>query len=164
MLSNKILRKPSAQFLPPNSSIYLIVIILLWANSLLAQTPAQKLLMQKEDALKGIYHAKYKEDSTKLRFNVKLEIKSFYSYHFIAGDKDMNCRLSLGNWSIKGDTLLLVSFDENQLPDKYQFQTLFCKWKDFKKSLFLIKKNKFISLYRNRRGKWRRGIVYRRKH
>ena len=137
--------------------LYISAIILLLANPLWAQ---QKL--NKEDKVKGTYHTRYKEDSTRIRLNAKLEIKDFYSYHFIAGDREMNCRLSMGNWTVAGDTLMLVSFDENQLPEKYQFQTLFCKWRNFKKSRFLIKNNKLIALYRNRRGRWKKGKVYRR--
>lgn len=139
-------------------TLYISSVILLLTNSLWAQQA-----LKNEEKIKGIYHTRYREDSTRIRLNAKLEIKDFYSYHFMAGDKDMNCRLSMGNWTVAGDTLMLVSYPENQLPEKYQFQTLFCKWRDFKKSRFLIKNNKLIALYRNRKGKWKRGKTYKRK-
>lgn len=141
--------------------IYLSVLLLCFSSVLLAQTtPASK--PTKDEKLQGVYRARFKETGTKIRFKAKLEIKNFYAFDFIAGDNDMNCRVSLGQWTTKGDTLILESYPENQLPEKYQFQLLFCKWYKFPRSRFLIKGNKLVGLYRNKRGRWRRGMVYRR--
>lgn len=142
------------------TSLLSVIILLAIVATTKAQHSPQDL--KREATLKGTYRGRYR-DTARIRFKAELEIKNFYFYEFIAGSKDLDCRSSLGNWTNKGDTLILVSFEENQLPEKYQFQTLFCKWRKFNKSHFLIKKNKLIHLYRNQRGKWRRGVVYRKK-
>ncbi|OJJ17842.1 hypothetical protein BKI52_28705 [marine bacterium AO1-C] len=141
-------------------TIYLSVILLCISPILWAQTP-QTNKFTKAEKVKGSYHARFKEDSTKTRFNAKLDIENFFSFDFIATNKDLDCRVSLGQWTTKGDTLILESYPKKQLPDKYQFQLLFCKWYEFPRIRFLIKENKLVRLYRNRRGKWRKGKVYR---
>ncbi|WP_299460018.1 hypothetical protein [uncultured Microscilla sp.] len=98
-----------------------------------------------------------------IRYQGTLEIKKFNTFEFRASGKEMNCKLSLGQWISQGDTLILNSFKENDLPDQFQFQTLFCKWWPFKQKRFLIRNNKLIALRKNRRGKWRKGKAYRRK-
>jgi len=140
-------------------TIYLSVILLCISSGVFAQNSQNK--FTKEDQIKGSYHARFKEKSTKGRFNAKLDIENFFSFDFIATNKELDCRTSLGQWTTKGDTLILESYPKKQLPDKYQFQLLFCSWYKFPRSRFLIRKNCLIALRQNKRGKWRRGKVYR---
>ncbi|EAY29060.1 hypothetical protein M23134_02251 [Microscilla marina ATCC 23134] len=109
----------------------------------------------------GKYMVKFKDQT--IRYWGTLEIKKFNTFEFRARSKEMNCKFSLGQWISQEDTLTLNSFKENELPDQFQFQTLFCKWWPFEQKRLLIKKNKLIVLRKNQRGKWRKGKAYRRK-
>ena len=143
-------------------TLYLELILLCISVSVFAQTPATHPAQPLQDKVKGTYRARFKEDSTKIRFKAQLDIENFFSFDFMATNDDLDCRTSLGQWTTKGDTLILESYPLKQLPDEYQFQLLFCKWYKFPRDRFLIKDNCLIALYKNKHGKWRRGKIYRR--
>lgn len=106
----------------------------------------------------GKYVVKFKNN--KIRYQGTLTINKYNAFEFRASGKEMACMFSLGEWTQQGDTLTIHSFKEDELPDQFQFQTLFCQWKKFDQSRFLIKKKKLIALRKNRRGRWKRGSVY----
>lgn len=130
-----------------------LLLVALFTSILRAQPNTQPWL--------GKYEIKLKHN--KIRYKGTLEVNQFNAFEFRVSGKEMNCMLSLGQWTRKRDTLTLNSFKESELPDQFQFQTLFCKWWAFTQSRFLIKKNKLVALRKNKRGKWRRKQAYKRK-